>query len=162
TNASGQILYPRRRFFEEVTAVFARLRQSVPVFNDKHLAAAWQDAKWMYDRARELHVPFMAGSSMPVAWRRPPLDLARGCELVEAVQIGYGPPEGYGFHALECLQCLAERRKGGETGIKAVQCLLGDEMWKALDRSRWSKQLLDAAIERVPLHAQGDYRTLMN
>lgn len=162
TNARGQILYPRRRFFEEVTAVFARLKHSVPVFNDKHLAATWEDAKWMYDRACELHVPFMAGSSMPVTWRRPPLDLPRGCDLVEAVQIGYGPIEGYGFHALECLQCLAERRKGGDTGVKAVQCLLGGDMWTALDRGRWSKQLLDAAIERVPLHAQADYRTLMN
>src|SRR5947209_3332738 len=89
TNAKGQILYPRRRFFQEVAAVFAKLNQSVPVFNDKHLAATWADAKWMYDRARELHVPFMAGSSMPVTWRRPPLNLPKNCDLIEAVQIGY-------------------------------------------------------------------------
>ena len=99
--------------------------KSVPVFNDKHLAATWDDAKWMYDRARELFVPFLAGSSVPVTWRRPELKLPRGCELIEAVQIGYGPFEGYGFHALEGLQCMAERRKGGETGVKAVQCLAG-------------------------------------
>ena len=48
------------------------------------------------------------------------------------------------------LQCFAERRKGGETGVKAVQCLEGDEMWKALDRGAWSKELLEAAISRVP------------
>ncbi|HZY88593.1 MAG TPA: hypothetical protein VFE78_27470, partial [Gemmataceae bacterium] len=75
-----------------------------------------------------------------------------------AVQIGYGPFEAYGFHSLEGLQCLAERRKGGETGVKSVQCLQGEEMWKALDRGAWSKELLEAALARVPAHAPGDYR----
>jgi hypothetical protein len=158
TNAKGQILYPRRRFFEGVAEIFAKVGKSVPVFNDKHLAATWTDAKWTYDKARELFVPFLAGSSLPVTWRRPELRLPKGCELVEAVQIGYGPLEGYGFHALEALQCLAERRKGGETGVKAVTCLQGEEMWKALDTGQWSKELLEAAIERVPAHAKGDHR----
>jgi hypothetical protein len=160
TNDRGQILYPRRRFFEEVCKVFAKSQRSVPVFNDKHLAATWIDAKWMVDRARELFVPFLAGSSLPLTWRRPPLDLPKNCELVEAVQIGYGPFEGYGFHALEGLQCLAERRKGGETGVKAVQCLQGEAMWQAMDQGRWSKEILEAALPLVPAHAQADMRTI--
>jgi hypothetical protein len=157
-NARGQKLYPRRRFFAAVCDVFARAGRSVPVFSDKHLAATWADAKWMYDRARELFVPLLAGSSLPLTWRRPELRLPRDCALVEAVQVGYGPFEGYGFHALEALQCLAERRKGGETGVRAVQCLQGPAMWEALDRGRWSKELLEAALARVPAHAPGDYR----
>jgi hypothetical protein len=160
TNERGQILYPRRRFFEAVTDVFAKHKKAVPVFNDKHLAATWTDAKWMYDRARELFVPFLAGSSLPVTWRRPALKLPRDCVLAEVVQVGYGPFEGYGFHALEALQCMVERRKGGETGVKAVQCLQGEAMWKALDQGRWSKKALEAALERVPSHAKGDYREL--
>jgi hypothetical protein len=158
TNKRGQILYPRRRFFEAVTNVFAKYKRSVPVFNDKHLAATWEDARWMYDRSRELHVPFMAGSSVPVTWRRPPLRLDRKVQLVEAVQIGYGPFEGYGFHALEGLQCLAERRRGGETGVRAVQCLQGEEMWRAMDKGTWSRTLLETAMTRVSAHAKGDYR----
>ncbi len=160
TNDKGQILYPRRRFFEEVCKVFEKSKKSVPVFNDKHLAATWKDAKWMYDRARELYVPFLAGSSVPVTWRKPALKLPLGCKLVEALQIGYGPFEGYGFHALEGLQCMVERRKGGETGVASVQCLQGKAMWEALDRWRWSKQLLEAATKLVPVHAKGDVREL--
>jgi hypothetical protein len=158
TNDKGQILYPRRRFFEEVRKTFERCKKSTPVFNDKHLAATWADAKWMYDKSRELFIPFLAGSSIPVTWRRPPLMLPRGCELTEAVQIGYGPVEAYCFHALEGLQCLAERRRGGETGVNSVECLQGEEMWKALDAGRWSKTLLEAALALVPAHAPGDYR----
>jgi hypothetical protein len=159
-NAKGQILYPRRRFFEAITDVFAKVKKSVPVFNDKHLAAEWKDAKWMYDRARELHVPFLAGSSLPVTWRKPEVKLPLGCELTEGVQVGYGPFEGYGFHALEALQCMVERRKGGETGVQAVTCLQGEAMWQALDQGRWSKALLEAGLERVPSKAKGDYRVL--
>jgi len=159
-NDKGQKLYPRRRFFEGIANTFAKYKKSVPVFNDKHLAATWEDAKWMYDKSRELFVPFMAGSSLPVTWRRPPLKLPKDCELVEAVQIGYGGLESYGFHALESLQCMVERRKGGETGVKTVQCLQGDDIWKAQDQGRWSAKLLHAALGLMPAHARGDYRAL--
>ncbi|HJZ90072.1 MAG TPA: hypothetical protein VKE40_04320 [Gemmataceae bacterium] len=157
-NDKGQKLYPRRQFFEEVTKTFARVKKAVPVFNDKHLAATWDDAKWMYDRARELAVPFLAGSSIPVTWRKPDLKLPKDCQLTEAVMLGYGPLEGYGFHALEGLQCMAERRKGGETGVKAVRALSGDAMWEALDKGEFSNELLEEAIRRAPAHAKGDYR----
>ena len=154
----GQILYPRRRFFEAVADTFVKTKKSVPVFNDKHLAATWDDAKWMYDKSRELFVPFLAGSSVPVTWRRPELKLPKNCELTDAVAIGYGPFEAYGFHALEGLQCMVERRKGGETGVKAVTCVQGEKMWKMLDAGQWSKECLEVALAVVPKHAPGDYR----
>src|SRR5262249_9001820 len=122
------------------------------------LAATWKDAKWMYDRSRELFVPFMAGSSLPVTWRKPALKLDKGCDLVEAVQIGYGPFEGYGFHALETLQCMVERRKGGETSVKAVTCLTGRDVWKAGDAGQWSWDLLEAALGRSESVCPGDIR----
>jgi hypothetical protein len=160
TNDRGQILYPRRRFFAAVCDTFARVGRSVPVFTDKHLAATWEDALWMYNRARQLFVPVLAGSSLPLTWRRAALLLPQHSDLVEAVQVGYGPFEGYGFHALEALQCVVERRRGGESGVRAVQCLQGEEMWRAMDRGVFSRSLLEAALARVPAHAQGDYRTL--
>jgi hypothetical protein len=159
-NEKGQILYPRRRFFEDICKVFEDTKKAVPVFNDKHLAATWDDAKWMYDRARKLFVPFLAGSSVPVTWRKPNLVLPKDCELLGAIQLGYGPFEGYGFHALEGLQCMVERRKGGETGVKAVTCHPAKTMWDALDKQAWAKPVLEAAMKLVDAHAKGDVRDL--
>ena len=116
----------------------------------------------MYDKARDLFVPSLAGSSLPLTWRRPELKLPKQCELAGAVQIGYGPLEAYGFHLVEALQCMVERRKGGETGVKAVQCVTGEAIWKALDDGKISKALLEEAIRRAPTHIKGDYRELCN
>ncbi|MCE9533919.1 MAG: hypothetical protein K8T89_22765 [Planctomycetes bacterium] len=160
TNEIGQLIYPRRRFFEETAKAFEKFKKSVPVFSDKHLGPVWSDAKWMYDRSRELFVPFLAGSSVPVSWRKPGLELPKDCELTGAVGLGYGPFEGYGFHTLEGLQCMVERRKGGETGVKAVTCLTGEEMWKALDDGKFSKECLEASIERAPTNDKKKYREL--
>ena len=52
------------------------------------------------------------------------------------------------FDALEALQCMLERRKGGETGVKAVQLLEGDDVWAAGNAGRWSKDLLSSALSR--------------
>jgi hypothetical protein len=150
TNAKGQKLYPRRRLFEEVVKVFRATGRSVPVYNDKHFSWSWDDARWMYGQSQALRFPMMAGSSVPVAWRRPPLELRVGARLDGALAVGGGDPEGSGFHILECLQAFAERRPGGETGIKAVQCLRGPEAWKAARQGLWGRDLLEAALATVP------------
>jgi hypothetical protein len=148
-NEKGQHMYPRRRFFEETVNTFRKTGGTAPVFNDKHLGFAWEDAKWMYDTARRMQFPLMAGSSLPTTWRKPDIELPLDVELEEAVAIGYGGIEAYGFHALETLQCMIERRRGGEAGVTAVTCLEGDSVWEAGRRGRWSRELLDAALSRV-------------
>ncbi|MDA1055227.1 MAG: hypothetical protein O3C40_32805 [Planctomycetota bacterium] len=145
----GQILYPRRRFFEEITDTFRKFGRVVPVFSDKHLGPAWVDAKWMYERALEMKVPFMAGTSLVVTYRTPEITLPMGGEIETAVGVGYSHPDIYGFHAIESLQCLVERRRGAETGVQWVQCLHGNEMWKPLDEGLISQEAFDAAFELV-------------
>lgn len=149
-NEKGQILYPRRRLFEEIVKVFGASGRAVPVFNDKHLSHSWEDAQWMHQQSREMGFPLMAGSSVPVAWRRPPLELRRGAQVEEILSVAYEGVEVLGFHGLECLQALAERRRGGETGVRAVQCLTGAAAWQAADQGRWSRELLEAALAPVP------------
>jgi hypothetical protein len=152
-NEKLQHLYPRRYFFEQICGVMATSGRSVPVFNDKHLSYNWADATWMVNRARELDVPLMAGSSLPLCWRKPMLEHALETPLEEALSTGYGSFYGrldsYGFHALELLQCMVERRKGGETGIVAVQCLEGQAVWQARDQGRWSGELAQAVFELI-------------
>jgi hypothetical protein len=157
-SAKGQKLYPRRRFFEEVVKVFRSSKRTVPVFNDKHLAYCWADAKWMYDQHKELGFPMMAGSSVPVTWRRPELKPQSGIEWERVVAAGYGHPsyaEAYGYHTLEALQVMTERRKGGETGVRTVQYLEGKDAWEAAKTGKWDRALLDAALDKVPERSKG-------
>ena len=154
-NEKGQHLYPRKYFFEQICGVFASSGRAVPVFNDKHLSYNWQDAKWMYDRACELEVPFMAGSSVPLAWREPWIEYALDAEIERAMSVAYSGLDSYGFHALELLQCMVERRAGGETGIAAVRCLEGDDVWAS---DAWDRDLYAAAVAPIEAKEAGDVR----
>ncbi len=155
---TGQILYPRLELMEEIVKVFRKTGKSVPVFNDKHLSFTFDRAKKMLAWSRELKFPMMAGSSLPVTWRSPELELRLDSPIEDALVAGYGPIEVYGFHALETLQVMMERRKGGETGVKAVTCLTGKDVWKAGDAGRWSWDLLEAALSRSETVNPGDIR----
>ena len=113
----------------------------------------------MYDQARALGFPLMAGSSLPTAWRKPELAYPLDVDLEEALAIGYGDVEAYGFHALETLQCMIERRRGGESGVVAVTCLEGQAVWQAAGDGRWSRDLLDAVLQHVESKPTGTPET---
>ncbi len=150
TPDTAQRLYPRRRFFDEVTATFKKAGKVVPVFNDKHLSCHWADAQAMMQTASQMKFPFLAGSSVPGAWRTPPLDLPLDCEIESAVSIGYGGLEDYGFHALEAHQCLLERRRGGETGVASVRAVTGQQILESEQAGEWSQPLFEAALKTMP------------
>lgn len=141
-------MYPRHELFKQIIQIFRRNGHSVPVFNDKHLAYEWEKAKWMYDQAQELGFPFMSGSSLPMTWRLPRLEFPIGTELDEIVGVFYGRRESYGLHAFETIQCMAERRKGGETGVKSIQCLENEAVWNAMEKNVWSPDVFNAALMR--------------
>jgi hypothetical protein len=154
-NEKGQKLYPRFEFFQQIVDTFRKSGKAVPVFCDKHLSYEWSKAKWMYEQARALDFPLMAGSSLPFTWRQPPLEIPLGSRVEAAVVASYGGKESYGFHALETLQCMVERRAGGETGIAAVECLEGASVWEWIRGNPWAKRLLEAALARVEARKPG-------
>jgi hypothetical protein len=145
---TGSIQYPKRRLFSEIVKVFEQTGRVVPVFSDKHLEDDWADIAWFYGEAKRLKIPLMSGSSLPTTWRRPEIDIEREQPLQEIVAVGYGPLDAYGFHALEMVQCLAEQRLGGETGVKSVRCFTGDAIWQAANNKIFDRELLDAAVAR--------------
>ncbi len=144
----GQVQYPRYRFFEEIVKVFRDSGKSVPMFNDKHLSWNWEWAKKMYDTSKEMGFPYMAGSSLAVTWRIPSVEFPTGAKVSEALCICYGGVDSYDFHGLETLQCMVERRKGGESGVKWLQAYRGDKFWDACRDNVWPRELMNAALCR--------------
>lgn len=153
SNAKGQVLYPRYEYFQQVVKVYRDSGRTAPLFNDKHLSWSWDHAREMVDTAQELNFGFMAGSSLPVTWRQPSIDLPLGANVEEAVGIWGGGIDGGDIHVIEALQSIVERRQGGETGVRAVEAFRGERFWKALEAGSWNaggwdRELMDACLCR--------------
>ena len=142
----GQKLYPRYEFFQEMVEIFRASGKSVPVFCDKHLSYDWDKALEMVQTSRDLGFPFMAGSSLPVCRRIPSIDLPWGAEVEEILSVGVGGIDSYDIHSLEGMQCLAERRKGGETGVVSMQAWRGNRVWEMLAAGSWEEGGFDPAL----------------
>jgi hypothetical protein len=147
-NEKGQTLYPRYQFFKQVVDVFRVSKRSVPVYTDKHFSWNWQWAKEMFADSRELHFPLMGGSSLPITWRIPQVDMPLDAPMREAMCVAFGPIDSYDIHAIEAMQCIVERRKGGETGVEWVQAYRGEKFWQAHEQGIWSAALFKACLCR--------------
>lgn len=160
-NDKEQRLYPRFEMFLKITDVFRQSGRSVPLFNDKHLSWSFRQANRMVEISRELKFPMLAGSSAPVAYRKPAIDAPWGERQRHAVAISYSGLDIYGFHVLEALQAMTERRAGGETGVKSVQCLEGEACWQFLAANSWAQRLFDQALSHSETRKPGDLKTLV-
>ncbi|MCA9040600.1 MAG: hypothetical protein KDA65_09665 [Planctomycetaceae bacterium] len=152
-SATGQVIYPKLRLFKQIEKVFRKTGQIVPIFHDKHIADNWEDSMQIMSAIRELHIPYIAGSSLPVLWRIPDANTERGEHIKEVVATSYGSLDAYGFHALEMVHCLIDRRAGGETGVKSVQCLEGEAVWKAMEDGVFDQELLKECLGRLTKHS---------
>jgi hypothetical protein len=137
-NEKGQRLYPRYEFFQKIVDLFRDSGRGVPVFNDKHLSWNWDWAKEMVEISKELGFSFMAGSSLPVTRRMPAIDMPLGAEVEEVLCVAVGGVDGYDIHALEAIQCMVERRRGGETGVVQMQALIDEGVWGAMQAGSWN------------------------
>jgi hypothetical protein len=76
----------------------------------------------------------------------PSIEMPANAPVEEMMSVSIGSMDSYDFHALEAIQCMAERRQGGETGVTAVQGLQGDAVWQAMAAGDWSKGGWDASL----------------
>jgi hypothetical protein len=151
TDLKGHWLLPRWWIYQQVIRVFEQSKRSVPVFNDKHLSYNWDDAKWMFDKSRELGFPLTGGSSIPYYFRKPEIEIAIDTPIKNSIVVGGASDEGGIFHCIDVLQAFVDRRKGGETGVKSVQSIRGPETWKWVERNPWAGRLLDAVKKSFDL-----------
>ncbi len=164
-NDVGQKMYPRYELFSQILDVIEKNGKPVPCFFDKHLSYSWEKAAEMWARVQKLKIPFLCGSSVTVTPRTPPLELELETPIENAVVVGHGDLDAYGFHLLETAQCMLERRKGGETGVARVEWIEGDEAirnWRN-GPGAWSNALLELAgppqrTRRPPVLFVVDYR----
>jgi len=144
----GQTLYPRNEFFRRTVKVFESSGRAVPVFNDKHLSTDWRECVAMVETAKRLGFPFLAGSSLPVTWRIPSVEIPLGMPMSESVCVCYGGVDSYDIHGLETAQCMSERREGGETGVRRVHAVRGAKVWAMLEERETTQRLFAAALAR--------------
>jgi hypothetical protein len=147
-NEKGQTLYPRYKFFKEVVKVFEASGRTVPVFLDKHLSTKWDECAEQVADSHRLGFPFLAGSSLPLTWRIPSIEMSLNTPLEESVCVCYGGVDSYDFHGLETAQCMSERRAGGEVGVKSVTAARGDRVWTMLSERDLTQRLMFAALTR--------------
>ena len=149
SNDQGQTLYPRYKFFKQVVKVFeverpqrARVQRQASL---DRMVAVRGDGERLEAAEISVHgrlvAPRHAAACRPSTCRY-------GTPLSESVCVGYGRPDSYDFHGLETAQCMSERRKGGEMGIKSVQALRGEKLWDYVATRDATQRLLVAALDR--------------
>jgi hypothetical protein len=103
-------------------------------------------------------VMWLSTDVMCPRWRDPWYEPAVGEALDTALVLSYGDLEAYGYHGLELLQSLVERRPGGETGLQSVQCIEGDAVWEAAQAGRWPRHLAEECLRIVSKAGDGSSR----
>jgi hypothetical protein len=145
---TGIMKHPHYEFFEQIVKVFHESGRSVPYFNDKELSYRWDWSRQMVETSHAMGFPLQGGSSLAVTWRIPSIEFPSGATVREAVSVGYGGMASYDFHGLETIQCMVERRKGGESGVEWIEVYRGEDFWKAYEQGVWSQALAKAALTR--------------
>jgi hypothetical protein len=145
-NSRGNFMYPRWRYFDEITRLMREENRILPMYQDKYFAYEWADVRRTSDRIREMKIPFLCGSTVPLSWQRPPLQLPATVHYSELLTTSYSDIEEHAYHGIELLQSMAERRAGGETGVASVRWCRGEEVWDLAAHGEWSRDLLDSAF----------------
>ena len=139
----------------QLTAALTHAKRGTPCFVFGALGTNLAAARTITTLAAARQVTLASGTTLPVTWRLPQVDLPDRAAVDEALIVVQGPSPLAELHALDGLLPVLERRAGGERGVRQVKFLAGRELWRAGDRREWSWPLLSAALSRSD-SPQGD------
>lgn len=158
-DANAVVVIPRADFASPVTeslaAVLTHAQRGTPCFVFGALAPDLASARTLTTLAAARQITLAAGTTLPVTWRLPQVDLPKNAPVDEALILVQGASPLAELHALDGLLPVLARRAGGERGVRQVKFLSGRELWRAGDRREWSWGLLSAALSRSD-SPQGD------
>lgn len=138
-----------------LTAALTHAQRGAACFVFGALASNLAAARTFSTLAAARQVTLASGTTLPVTWRLPQMDLPSQARVAEALIVVQGASPLAELHALDGLLPVLERRAGGERGVRQVKFLSGRELWRAGDRREWSWPLLAAALSRSD-SPQGD------
>lgn len=145
---SDREMCDRYRYFQQIVKIFHEEQKALPLYFSHFLSDYFKESEIILSTSHKIGSPLMTGSTTPLTWRMPECDLPYGRAVKEAVVVTGRDSEAAEFEALEAMQGMLERRRGGETGVRSVQLLQGDPVWQAASEGRWSQTLLEAALSR--------------
>ena len=119
------------------------------------LSRSVRDARNLVEKARLRKLTIIASSYMPGTWRLPEVEVERERSITDAAIIVVGPSEEAEFLGIDGLLPLVDRRLGGESGVRQIQCFEEDQIWDLLDRQPDIAELMATAISRTDT-PQGD------
>ena len=138
----------RYRYFQQIVKIFREEQTALPLYFSHFLSDYFKESEIILSTSQKIGSPLMTGSTTPLTWRMPECDLPYGRAVKEALVVTGRDSETAEFEALEAMQGMLERRRGGETGVRSVRLLKGDQVWQAASERRWSQTLLEAALSR--------------
>lgn len=145
---SDREMCDRYRYFQQIVKTFHEEQTALPLYFSHFLSDYFKESEIILNTSHKIGSPLMTGSTTPLTWRMPECDLPYGRAVKESVVVTGRDSEAAEFEALEAMQGMLERRRGGETGVRSVQLLKGDPVWQAASEGRWSQTLLEAALSR--------------
>jgi hypothetical protein len=134
-----------------------RAPEGAAIFAHGALTSTLDRGHSVVKQAAARRIALASGTPLAVTWRLPALEIPLETPLTEALIVvqksplqpgPYGTLAGAELCALDGLLPLVERRRGGESGVRSIQLLEGDAVWKGGDRKAWSWPLLAAALSR--------------